>query len=199
MANNSQKKASKDAVKTSSSSEKTAVNTDAVANEKDEKTNEAGAPVQKITAKEIDTSQIVTVVNGFRGRLVYISPRTREVYTWDAFGDEQEMELRELRNAKSSAKKFFINNWFMFRSEDSWIIDYLGLSQYYKNALSLDDFDGIFTQPASELEDILAGLSVGQKKSVAYRAHELVESGEIDSLKTINIIEKLLGVELIEK
>ena len=62
--------------------------------------------------KDIDPNQIIIVLNGFQGKLVYESPRTHEVYRWDAFGDEQEIELRELRNAKSSAKKFFMNNWF---------------------------------------------------------------------------------------
>lgn len=149
--------------------------------------------------KEIDPNQIIMVMNGFQGRLVYESPRTHEVYHWDAFGDEQEIELRELRNAKSSAKKFFINNWFMFREEDTWVIDYLGLNQYYKNALNLDEFDELFSKPASEIEKIISKLSTGQKKSVAYRARQLVLKGEIDSNKAIAALEKSLGIELVER
>ena len=149
--------------------------------------------------KDIDPNQIIVVLNGFQGKLVYESPRTHEVYRWDAFGDEQEIELRELRNAKSSAKKFFINNWFMFREEDAWVIDYLGLNQYYKNALNLEEFDELFTKSASEIEKVISKLSAGQKKSVAYRARQLVLDGEIDSNKAIAALEKSLGIELIER
>ena len=39
----------------------------------------------------------------------------------------------------------------------------------------------------------------GQKKSVAYRASELVASGEIDSLKLISALEDALGIDLTEK
>lgn len=152
-----------------------------------------------IVPKEIDPNQIIVVLNGFQGRLVYESPRTHEVYRWDAFGDEQEIELRELRNAKSSAKKFFINNWFMFREEDAWVIDYLGLSQYYKNSLCLEEFDELFKKSASEIEKVVSKLSDGQKKSVAYRARQLVLDGEIDSNKSIAALEKSLGVELVER
>lgn len=155
--------------------------------------------VKPIVPKEIDPNQIIIVLNGFQGKLVYKSPRTHEVYCWDAFGDEQEIELRELRNAKSSAKKFFMNNWFMFREEDAWVIDYLGLNQYYKNALRLEEFDELFAKPASEIKAVISNLSSGQKKSVAYRARQLILAKEIDSIKAIEALEKSLGVELTER
>ena len=68
---------------------------------------------KKIKAKNIDLNQSITVYNGFQGKLIYKSSKTQELFIWDTFGDEQEIELKELRNAKSSTKNFFINNWFM--------------------------------------------------------------------------------------
>ena len=152
-----------------------------------------------IVAKEIDPNQIVIVKNGFQGKLTYTSPRTKEIFKWDSFGDEQEIELRELRNAKSSAKKFFINNWFMFDKDDAWVIDYLGLRQYYKYAISLEGFDDIFTKSPEEIESVVSKLSDGQKKSIAYKSRQLIADGEIDSRKVIMALENALGVELIEK
>jgi len=150
-----------------------------------------------IVARDIDPEEYVIVRNGFQGKLIYRSPRTREKFIWDEFGSEQEMQLRELRNAKNTYKKYFINNWFMF--DEDWIIDYLGVRQYYKNALSIDHFDEIFSLPPEEIKRVIAGLSLGQKKSVSYRATELIASNEIDSRKTIAALEEALGVDLIEK
>lgn len=150
-----------------------------------------------IVPKDIDLSQFVTVRNGFQGRLLYKSPRTGERFVWPSFGDEQEMELRELRNAKNSYKKYFTNNWFMF-TED-WVPEYLGVSRFYKNAIPIDRFDEVFKLPADELEQRIEKLSAGQKKSVAYRARTLINSGEIDSRKTVAMLEQVLGIELIEK
>lgn len=152
-----------------------------------------------IIPKDIDPNQIIIVRNGHQGKLIYESPRTHERFKWESFGDEQEMELRELRNAKSSAKKFFINNWFMFDEDYAWVIDYMGLKQYYKNAISLDDFDEIFQKKPDEIKNIISKLSSGQKKSVAYRARHLIANEEIDSHKVISALEKALGVDLIEK
>lgn len=150
-----------------------------------------------IVPKEIDSNQYVTVINGFQGRLVYISKHTGERFIWDEFGAEQDMELSELKRAKSSNKKFFVNNWFMFNEQ--WIIDYLGLNQYYKYAVKIEDFDKLFEMSVSELEDTLSKMSDGQKKSVAYRARQLIAEGKIDSNKVITTLEKCLNTELIDR
>ena len=150
-----------------------------------------------VVPKEIDPNQIITVRNGFQGRLVYKSKRTGERWSWESFGAEQDMELSELKNARNSNKKYFINNWFMF--DEDWVIDYLGMRQYYKNSLNIQDFDQLFKKPVGEIEDIISKLSAGQRKSVAYRAKQLIAEEEIDSNRVINTLEKCLGVELVER
>lgn len=152
---------------------------------------------RKFVAKDVDVHQYITVKNGFRGPLIYKSKRTGETFKWDDFGDEQEIELAELKSAKTSSKKFFTNNWFMF--DDSWVIDYLGMNQYYKNAIPIDGFDDIFVKDAEELESLIRKLSDGQKKIVAYRARQLVSEGEIDSNRVIKTLESSLGIELVER
>ena len=150
-----------------------------------------------VVPKEIDPNQIITVRNGFQGGLVYKSKRTGERWSWESFGAEQDMELSELKNARNSNKKYFINNWFMF--DEDWVIDYLGMRQYYKNSLNIQDFDQLFKKPVGEIEDIISKLSEGQRKSVAYRAKQLIAEEEIDSNRVINTLEKCLGVELVER
>lgn len=146
--------------------------------------------------QKIDPSQMVTVYNGFQGRLVYISSRTGEIFVWDEFGGEQEMELRELRNAKNSAKTFFINNWFMFSEDDAWVIDYLGLGMYYKNSLNIEEFDSIFSLSPEDIKNRISVLPHGQKKSLIYKAKKLYSHNEIDSNRVIRAIEDSLGIKL---
>lgn len=155
------------------------------------------AEKKPLVPKDIDPSQYVTVRNGFQGRLVYKSKRTGERFVWDSFGAEQDMELSELRNARNSNKTYFINNWFMF--DEPWIVDYLGMGKYYRFAISIQDFDKLFTKPASEIEKTIANLSDGQKQSVAYRAKQLISEGGIDSNRLIATLEKCLVIELIER
>lgn len=153
--------------------------------------------VKPIVPKDIDPEQYVTVRNGFQGRLVYVSKHTGERFVWDQFGAEQEMELHELKNAKNSYKKFFENNWFMF--DEDWIVDYLGVQRFYRNAVRIEDFDEIFQKDAKTISEIISDMSDGQKKSVAYRARVLIADGAIDSNKAITALEESLGVELVER
>lgn len=154
-------------------------------------------PVKKPVAKEIDPHDLVTVRNGFQGRLVYISKKTGERFVWEEFGDEQDMEIGELRNARSSSKSFFENNWFMF--DDQWVVDYLGMNKYYKYALKIEDFDDVFKKDPEEVEKIIKDMTKGQQKSMAYRARALIADGEIDSNKVIATLEKCLNTQLVER
>ena len=146
--------------------------------------------------KNLDPSMYVTVKNGFNGTLIYKSKKTGERFIWGAFGDEQEIELSELKAAKNSSKSFFVNNWFLF--DDPEIVEWLGMSQYYKHALNSASFDKLFEKSPDEIEKTVNALSDGQKKSVAFRAKQLIADGTIDSIKVITALEKSLSAELIE-
>lgn len=155
--------------------------------------------VAQAKPKKIDEEQFITVVNGFHGELVYESKKTGEMYIWGDFGDTQEVELRELRSAKSLHKQFYANNWFMFKPEDEWVIDYLGIRKYYGHTVSVEEFDKIFAGTVDEIKEHIASMTGGQKESAAFRARELVQNGAVDSLKTIAALEESLGIELIER
>ena len=152
---------------------------------------------ETITPKKIDPDQYVIVRNGFQGQLVYKSKRTGELFVWEEFGAEQEMTLGELRNARNSSKKFFENNWFMF--DEEWIVDYLGVGKFYKHAIKLEDFDGLFREDPKIIKEIISKMSDGQKRSLAYRAKKLIADGGIDSRKVVQVLETGLGIELIER
>jgi len=156
---------------------------------------------QKIAYKpkevELDPHMYVPVRNGFNGKLIYISRKTGERYVWENFGDEQDMELMELRAAKTSYKAFFENNWFLIDDPD--VIEYLGVERFYKDALTYDEFDTLFEMDPDAIESKVSGLSKGQKMSLKYRARQMVKDGRIDSIKVITILERLLETELINR
>lgn len=171
--------------------------------------SKSAVPEEKVTAtatterkqykvkRDLDPNMVVTVKNGTQGVLIYKSKRTGERFEWSAFGDEQDMDLQELKNAKNSSKAFFINNWFLI--DDLEVLDYLGVSQYYKYALNFASFDDLFEKDAKEIKATVSQLSAGQKKSVAYRAKQLISEGIIDSIKVITALEESLSIELIDR
>lgn len=162
-----------------------------------ENKNETVEENEIIKVKELDPSMYVTVRNGYNGSLVYKSKKSGERFVWDSFGDSQDMQLAELKYAKGSSKTFFINNWFLF--DDPEIISWLGMEQYYKLAMTFDEFDDLFSKDADEISETVKNLQPGQKKTVAYRAKQLIADGTIDSMKMITALEKSLGADLVER
>lgn len=177
------------ATKTTTANEKEVITTEVVETTVEKK--------QYKVKKNLDPNMIVTVKNGFQGRLIYKSRRTNERFEWETFGDEQDMDLQELKNARNSSKAFFVNNWFLI--DDPEVLEYLGVSQYYKYALNFKSFDDLFEKVPDDIKDTISHLSAGQKKSVAYRAKELIADGTIDSIKVINALEESLSIELIDR
>jgi len=175
---------------------KTTVDTQ-VKEEKATSTTATTAKRQYKVKKNLDPNMIVTVRNGANGILIYKSRKTHETFRWECFGDEQDMELQELKNARNSSKAFFQNNWFLI--DDPEVIEYLGVEKFYQYALDYDSFNDLFNKEPNEIKSIISGLSNGQKKTIAYRAKQLITDGVIDSIKVINALEESLSIELIEK
>ena len=150
-----------------------------------------------VKPKKLDPEMYVTVRNGFPGLLVYKSSKTGEKYVFDRFGDEHEISLQELKKAKNDSKAFFENNWFLI--DDPEVIEYLGLTQYYKNAFSYDDFEELTKMTADEVREKMQHISNGQKAAVARYARQLIAEERIDSLKVITALEDGLGVQLTDK
>ena len=155
---------------------------------------------KKVAEKEFNPTDLIPVKNGFQGRLIYVSKRQNGVTTiWNDFGDVEYLELAELVSARNTAKSFFRDNHWII--EDPDVLDYLGVSHYYDNSLDLDEIDEVLEMGADQAEDlkqIIKNLPKGQKRTLAYRAKEKINDGEIDSRKIIDALEEVLEVQLIE-
>lgn len=145
--------------------------------------------------KQFKNYEYIEVTNGFNGRLIYRNSRTGELFEWEKLGDKVDIQFIDLKNAKSSAKRFFEENWFMF--EDPDVIEALGLKKYYENSISVEEIEGLFDKAQLDVIEEIKQLPEGQKATLRYKAREKVANKEIDSLKYIEALEKALDIKLI--
>ena len=154
-------------------------------------------PSKPKVRKAIDPNLYVSVKNGFHGSLFYKDTTTGEEHRWSEFGDEIEMTFGSLQRARSAQRKFFTENWWLI--DDQEVLEALNATQYYKNALTYEDFEDLFSLKANEVKDKVSGLSRGQKRGVVYVAKQKIEDGELADLNVIRALEEALGTELIYK
>lgn len=161
-----------------------------------ETTKKAPTKRQKPKVKKmLDPNMYVTVKNGFHGILTYHDKSTGERYRWNEFGDEIDLTVSTLQKVRSAHVMFFEENWFLI--DDQEVIQYLNATQYYKNALSYEEFAILFDMDVDEIKERIAPLSKNQKRGIVYMAKEKIESGELYNLNIIRALESALETELI--
>lgn len=151
----------------------------------------------KKSKPKLNLTDSILVKNGFYGRLIVHLPKAGYDIIFDNFKDEDYIELAELKTLRNSSPKLFKSGWLIIDDPD--VIEFLTLEGLYKNTLSLDEMCNIFMLSSEELVEKILNMSDGQKKSVTYKALELIETGEIDSRKIIESLEQALNTQLVEK
>jgi hypothetical protein len=152
-------------------------------------------PVKKV--KKLTDDTMVTVIGNFAGDLFYRSPRTQDEWRW-AFGDEDDMSIRELKTMKSSHRRFFEDKWITFAEHEAEdIIKHLKLEKYYTDGISnQDDWDSIFESSVDELSDIIETATPNEKSLIINMARDKFDSGELVNLHIIKLIEDKLQVDI---
>ena len=112
---------------------------------------------------------------------------------WDGFLQENWIEYKELINMRNSQRAFFEQPWVICDWE---VLVDLKVDHYYKNIIDLEDLDSIFKKSSEELEKTLKIVPMGIKKLIVDRAFELRREKKLDSLNTIETIEKTLNIDL---
>jgi len=155
------------------------------------------APTKRKVKEDIPLNTMVKVVNGTYGQLIYKSKKnTGMKLVWSKFGDDEFMELSELLSARNTDRRFFEQNWWLIEDED--VLQYLGVAQYYQNTINLEDFEHLFTESAKDIAEKVSAMSDGLKRTVAARAYELIEAGEIDSRSVIQALKESTGYDLMD-
>jgi len=159
----------------------------------------------KINIKNIPLNTTVLVKSNCYGQLVYKSKKTGFQIEWDNVSSQQYLTLDELLTMRNTYRKFFEKNWVVIEgfTDDEYsdisteeILDFLQVKQYYKNLLCPENIDELFKMSSEEIEKRLSNTATGSKDFIIIRANELIESGELDSLRVINVLEKSLNCEL---
>lgn len=156
---------------------------------------------RNVKRKSIPADYMIPVKSGVQGILVYLSKKTYG-YTveWNSYGDIEYIEYSELLSMRNTSKAFFENNWIFFEDTDDYtaqeLYEILKVEKYYKNTVLGENLDDIFLMTTDEIISTIAPLSKGLKETIALSARNKIDSGELDSIKRIEALEKALNVEL---
>lgn len=153
--------------------------------------------VEKVEVKEkrvFKATDMIECKSLRYGLMQHISKKSGNIYEWADYGDIVEVEYGDLLSLKSSKSKFLYSPWFMIM--DDQLAEDWKLADIYEPFKEFDDVEEFLQSGATTIRKTLPNAPQGYKDLVTYTAADMIRSGTIDSIATINAIDDILGKNL---
>lgn len=147
-------------------------------------------------AEQILTDDTKITVQALVINICYTCPITFETFNWMEIGDTQEMTYKQIRIMSVKHPRYFSEKWLKPLNDE--VLDKLRLKRFFENNLSRGDLKLLFGNDVGAVEEMLANLNPDGKAELAQKAVKAAKDGKISNVKIIRLIEKHLGVEIME-
>lgn len=151
---------------------------------------------KKATKVKHDPNELIPCRSVRFGELILIGPKTRMPYHWANEGDIREVEYQDLLSWKALRSRYLFEPMIIIEDEDlceEWNAD---LGEIY-NGLQQIDLKEMFKLPHRQFVSQLKKLPEGMKSTVQNMAYAMIQDGTLYDLRTIKVIDEVLGTELI--
>lgn len=163
-----------------------------IVEEKKPEVKEVKAPVQKKSFEPEDTITCRSVVSGrlFMDGIVSAMP-----YTWLDFGDEVDVEYRDLVAAAKKKNSYVMKPFFVIMDDD-FVAQFPFLKDVYSGQYSIKDLAKILTLPVNEMTEAVKELPGNVRETLKGIASTQVSNGVLDSFKKIKALDEILDTDL---
>ena len=160
----------------------------------------------------IEKDETFYVKSNVVGGLYFCSKDKSFEQEWYSSDDEVELTFEELQKIRRQSKIFFSENWLVVEDQDyssdpddhepytaKDVYTALNVNQYYDDCItSIEEMDELFTKSPKEIAMEVSKMSQALKETLASRAIEQIEEGNIDSNRVISALSSSLNIDLEE-
>ena len=150
---------------------------------------------KKVNKPKHDPNELVPCRSVRFGELILIGPKTRMPYSWANEGDVREVEYQDLVSWRALHSRYLYDPMIIIEDEDiceEWNAD---LGVLY-DSLQQIDLKEMFKLPHRQFVSQLKKLPEGMKSTVQNMAYAMIQDGTLYDLRTIKVIDEVLGTEL---
>ena len=145
--------------------------------------------------REFAQSDGVLCASITHGALNVEGTKTGMIYRFADYGDETEIEYRDLVGMIRSKDKAVFEPRFVVVDED-FIAEYPAIKKFYDDEFSLQNIKEILSLPDNKMIEEIKKLPSGALNSLKSIAAEQVYTGEIDSVRKIKALDSVFGTDL---
>lgn len=147
-------------------------------------------------ANEILNDDMKITVQALVPNVYYTCTVTFETFSWLEVGDTQEMTIKQIKFMSVKHPRYFSDRWLKPLNDD--VLERLKLKKYFENNLRRGDLKLLFGNDVAAVEEMLTNLNPDSKAELAQMAIKSAKDGVINNVKIIRLIEKHLGVEIMD-
>lgn len=162
----------------------------------DEPITEEGTTVEKEkTKKKFGQTDFVMCRSVVTGGLYLEGAKTKQVYIWTEYGDETEVEYRDLVAEVRQRSEFVFGPRFIVEDDD-FIDEFPQLQQFYAQYYSVKELGDILDLPVNQMAKKILELPKGAKDSIRNLAASKIKTGQIDSVQKIKKLDEVFETDL---
>ena len=151
--------------------------------------------VKKEKKRVFEQSDGVMCRSVVHGNLYVEGIKTQMIYSFSDYGDETEIEYRDLAAAVRSKDKSVYEPRFIVIDED-FIKEFPSLKKFYDTQFTTKDIRAILNMPEDEMIKAIKTLPNGAVESLKSIAAKQISSGQLDSVRKIKALDELFGTDL---
>lgn len=163
-----------------------------VAEEVEETIKERPTEKAKKTFKQSEGILCRSVVNG---KMFMEGIRSSMPYQWADYGDELEVEYRDLVAAVREKNGYVMNPWIIIQDDD-FIEEFPFLADIYAKQYSSNDLANILTLSIPQMTEEIEKLPSNVKNTLKGIAATWVNNGRLDSVKKIKALDEIFDTNL---
>lgn len=156
-----------------------------------EKTVKEKEPTKK-TFKQSEGVLCRSVVNGI---VIMEGSRSSMPYQWSGYGDEVEVEYRDLVAAVREKNGYIMNPWIVVLDDD-FVAEYPFLADIYAKQYTSNDLADVLRLSVPQMLEEIDKMPGSVKKTLSGMAATWVNDGRLDSVKKIKALDDVLGTNL---
>ena len=129
-------------------------------------------------------------------KVFYTCSKTHEPFSWLEVGDIQEMTYQQLKIMRAKHPRYLTEKWLLPLNQEA--LKKLNLDKIYTTNLTRGDIRKVYGNDVDEVKELLSNLSGEARTELTQKVIEATKRGKIVNIKMIRLLEKQLGVELMQ-
>ena len=148
--------------------------------------------------KEFAPTDLIPCVSITVGGLHLIGAKSGDIYHWTNIGDVTEVEYRDLL-VEVRNHSFYVYEPAFIIQDDDFLSQHDDILVRYGRLYTPADIEQVLALPAPQLESTLKKMPVGAQNAVRDLAVRKIDTGELDSIQRIKVLDAFFGTEMLLK